>query len=103
MKLIKLDAIDSTNDFLKGMSAKQELENYTVVTAENQTKGKGQMGSVWNSEKSKNLIMSVFVKDLLVGIDGIYQLNIATALAVIQVLKTFDIKNLSIREIVPPQ
>lgn len=97
MKLIKLDAIDSTNDFLKGMSAKQELENYTVVTAENQTKGKGQMGSVWNSEKSKNLIMSVFVKDLLVGIDGIYQLNIATALAVIQVLKTFDIKNLSIK------
>jgi len=70
MKLIKLDAIDSTNDFLKGMSAKQELENYTVVTAENQTKGKGQMGSVWNSEKYKNLIMSVFVKDLLVGIDG---------------------------------
>jgi len=97
MKLIKLDAIDSTNDFLKGMSAKQELENYTVVTAENQTKGKGQMGSVWNSEKSKNLIMSVFVKDLLIGVEGIYQLNVATALAVIQVLKTFDIKNLSIK------
>jgi len=97
MKLIKLDAIDSTNDFLKGMSAKQELENYTVVTAENQTKGKGQMGAVWNSEKSKNLIMSVFVKDLLIGVEGIYQLNVATALAVIQVLKTFDIKNLSIK------
>ena len=97
MKLIKLDAIDSTNDFLKGMSAKQELENYTVVTAENQTKGKGQMGSVWNSEKSKNLIMSVFIKDLLVGVEGIYQLNVATALAIIQVLKTFDIKNLSIK------
>lgn len=97
MKLIKLDAIDSTNDFLKGMSAKQELENYTVVTAENQTKGKGQMGSVWNSEKSKNLIMSVFIKDLLVGVEEIYQLNVATALAVIQVLKTFGIKNLSIK------
>lgn len=97
MKLIKLDAIDSTNDFLKGLSTSQELENYTVVTAENQTKGRGQMGAVWNSEKSKNLIMSVFVKDLLVGIEGIYQLNIATALAIIEVLKTFEIQNLSIK------
>jgi BirA family biotin operon repressor/biotin-[acetyl-CoA-carboxylase] ligase len=97
MKLIKLDAIDSTNDFLKGLSTTQELENFTVVTAENQTKGRGQMGAIWNSEKSKNLIMSVFVKDLLVGVQGIYQFNIATALAIVQVLKTFNIKDLSIK------
>ncbi len=97
MKLIKLDAIDSTNDFLKALSASQELENFTVVTAENQTKGRGQMGAVWNSEKSKNLIMSVFVKGLLVGVEEIYQLNIATALALLQVLKGLGIKNLSIK------
>jgi BirA family transcriptional regulator, biotin operon repressor / biotin---[acetyl-CoA-carboxylase] ligase len=97
MRLIKLDAIDSTNSFLKGLSITQELENFTTVTAENQTKGRGQMGAVWNSERSKNLIMSVYVKDLLVGIESIYELNIATALAVAQVLKTFDIKNLSIK------
>jgi hypothetical protein len=30
MKVIKLDAIDSTNDF-KGLSNKQELENFTIV------------------------------------------------------------------------
>ncbi|MES2238822.1 MAG: biotin--[acetyl-CoA-carboxylase] ligase [Bacteroidota bacterium] len=97
MKLIKLDAIDSTNDFLKALAVTQELENFTVVTAENQTKGKGQMGAIWNSEKSKNLIMSIFVKDLLVSADGIYNLNIATALAVVQVLKTFEIPDLRIK------
>ncbi|MEL1241409.1 biotin--[acetyl-CoA-carboxylase] ligase [Flavobacterium flavipallidum] len=97
MKVIKLDAIDSTNDFLKGLSATEELENYTVVTAENQTKGRGQMGAVWESEKSKNLIMSVFVKDLAIKLDDIYQLNVATALAVVQVLKTYDIEDLSIK------
>ena len=97
MKLIKLDAIDSTNDFLKGLASSQELENFTVVTAENQTKGKGQMGAVWNSEKSKNLIMSVFVKDLVVNPEGIYNLNIAAALAVVQVLKTFEIQHISIK------
>ena len=97
MKLIKLDAIDSTNDFLKGLSATDELENFTVVTAENQTKGRGQMGTVWNSEKSKNLIMSVFIKDLLVSAEEIYNFNVATALAIIEVLKTYKIQNLSIK------
>ena len=63
MKLIKLDAIDSTNEFLKGISTQQNTENFTVVTAENQTNGKGQRGAVWNSEVGKNLIMSVLVKD----------------------------------------
>jgi BirA family biotin operon repressor/biotin-[acetyl-CoA-carboxylase] ligase len=61
MKLIKLDAIDSTNEFLKSLSSQQEPENFTVVTAENQTKGKGQMGAVWSSEVGKNLIMKSFL------------------------------------------
>ncbi len=97
MKLIKLDAIDSTNDFLKGLASKQNLENFTVVTAESQSKGKGQMGAVWTSEKSKNLIMSVLVKDVLCNIDSIFNLNIAVSLAVISVLEKYQIPKLSIK------
>jgi BirA family biotin operon repressor/biotin-[acetyl-CoA-carboxylase] ligase len=97
MKVIKLDAIDSTNEFLKGLSNKQELENFTVVTAENQTKGKGQMGAVWASEVGKNLIMSILVRDFLSDICEIYNLNIAISLAVIDVLETYKIPDLSIK------
>ncbi|WP_192500882.1 biotin--[acetyl-CoA-carboxylase] ligase [Flavobacterium sp. PL002] len=97
MKLIKLDAIDSTNDFLKGLVNKQYLENFTIVSAESQTKGKGQMGSVWVSEKGKNLTMSVFVKDSLTVLNQIYSLNIAVALAIVQALETFEIPQLSIK------
>ena len=97
MKLIKLDAIDSTNEFLKGLSNKQELENLTVVTAEYQTKGKGQMGAVWTSEASKNLTMSILVKDFLLDICQIYNLNIVVSLAVITVLEKFKIPDLSIK------
>ena len=97
MKLIKLDAIDSTNEFLKGLSNKQELENFTVVTAENQTKGKGQMGAVWASEMGKNLILSVLVKDFLSDICQIYDLNIIASLAVIDALEWYNIPNLSIK------
>ena len=97
MKVIKLDAIDSTNEFLKGLAYKQELKNFTVVTAENQTNGKGQMGAVWSSEASKNLTMSILVKDFLVDICEIYNLNIVVSLSVISVLEALKIPNLSIK------
>jgi len=97
MNLIKLDAIDSTNDFLKVLSKKQVVENFTVVVARNQTKGKGQMGSTWDSESGKNLIMSVLIKDVLKDVGEIYHLNVAIALSVVQLLKEFDLPKLSIK------
>lgn len=97
MKLIKLDAIDSTNEFLKGLSSNSDLENFTVVTAENQTKGKGQMGSVWVSEPSKNLIMSVLIKNFLLNSNQIFNINIVTSISVIQALEIMKIPDLSIK------
>ncbi|MEO8239430.1 MAG: biotin--[acetyl-CoA-carboxylase] ligase [Flavobacterium sp.] len=97
MKLIKLDAIDSTNDFLKALSSKDELDNFTVVTTENQTKGKGQMGSKWQSESGKNLIMSVLVKDFLYDNEQVFNLSIIVSLTVIETLKSLDIPDLCIK------
>ena len=97
MKLIKLDAIDSTNEFLKGLSSNQTLENFTVVSAESQTKGKGQMGSVWDSEPSKNLIMSVLIKNFTTNINQIFDINIVVSVSIIQVLERLNIPELSIK------
>ncbi len=97
MKLIKLDAIDSTNEFLKGLSNNQYVENFTVVTAENQTKGKGQMGFMWVSDPGKNLIMSVLVKVFLMDSNCIFDINIAVSVSVIQALETLNIPELSIK------
>ena len=97
MQLVKLDAIDSTNDFLKDLTRQQEVENFTVVTAENQTKGKGQMGANWNSEIGKNLIMSILVKKFLLDSKEIFKLNIVVSLAVIRSLEGLQIPNLSIK------
>ncbi|WP_366182750.1 biotin--[acetyl-CoA-carboxylase] ligase [Flavobacterium ovatum] len=97
MKLIKLNAIDSTNDFLKALIIKEKVENFTVVTTERQTNGKGQMGSIWETEEGKNLIMSVFVKDSISGVDEIFNLNVTVAVSIIQALETFKIPQLSIK------
>jgi BirA family transcriptional regulator, biotin operon repressor / biotin---[acetyl-CoA-carboxylase] ligase len=97
MRLIKLSAIDSTNDFLKELSKQDVLENFTTVVAENQTKGKGQMGAVWVSESGKNLIMSVLVKDVIKNADEVFHLNVAISVSIISVLDTLQLPNLAIK------
>ena len=97
MKLIKLDAIDSTNDFLKGLSQRENLENYTAVTAKTQTKGRGQRGAIWNSESGKNLIASILINNSIQKNTLIFDLNVIVTISVIEALKSFKISNLKIK------
>jgi len=97
MQIIKLDTINSTNDFLKQFALDNLLQNFTVIVANNQTNGKGQMGEYWHAEPGKNLTCSVLVKDLLIHKNSIFILNKAVALAVLYTLKYFKIANLAIK------
>ena len=81
MQLIKLDAIDSTNDFLKALARSKPLENYTTVLAHRQTNGKGQRGARWLSEPGSNLIMSVLIQNDLVPTAAVFHLNVAVAIS----------------------
>ena len=97
MNIIKLSAINSTNDYLKQITATRYVENFTVVCAESQTAGKGQMGSVWTVQPGKNLTFSVLVKDLLLEVNGIFNLNVAVAVSIVEALDAFNIPRLSIK------
>lgn len=97
MNIIKLDAIPSTNDFLKEKLSKQFLDNFTVVVAENQTQGRGQMGAKWENEAGKNLTFSVLIKDLLLDVTSVFNLNVAVTVSIIEALQEFQIPNLSIK------
>jgi BirA family biotin operon repressor/biotin-[acetyl-CoA-carboxylase] ligase len=62
-----------------------------------QTKGKGQRGAVWISEASKNLIISVLVNDFIKEAYRMFDINIVTSFAVIEVLDELNIPGLSIK------
>ncbi|MBL4642572.1 MAG: biotin--[acetyl-CoA-carboxylase] ligase [Flavobacteriaceae bacterium] len=97
MKIIKLDAIDSTNSFLKELAQNSSLENYTIVTTKEQKKGRGQMGTQWVSEPNKNLLCSVYVAfDKFPVADKVF-LNYAVSLAVIYALEKFNVPKLAIK------
>ena len=70
MKLIELEEVDSTNDYLK--REYQNLPMQTCVTAKYQTKGRGRNGHVWESHANENLIMSFLFKDFIFLIPEIY-------------------------------
>ncbi len=97
MYLIKLDAIDSTNEFLKKMARSQKVNNFTVVVANQQTKGKGQMGTNWASQSGKNLTFSVLIQDFVTNDATIFDLNVACSMAILSVLKRFEISTLTLK------
>ncbi len=97
MKLFKLDAINSTNTYLRQLSKKKETKNWTVVSAEYQTTGRGQVNTKWVSDKGKNLIFSVLINyDSLIIQDQFY-LNSAISLGIYHTLLKYNLPKLKIK------
>ena len=97
MYIIKLDAIDSTNTYLKGMCAANIPKDYTVVMTESQTVGRGQMGTQWQAEKGKNLTVSVFKELSGFELENQFYISMVVSLAINRTLKTFKIPQLRIK------
>ncbi|WP_452601907.1 biotin--[acetyl-CoA-carboxylase] ligase [Pontimicrobium sp. MEBiC06410] len=97
MRIIKLDAIDSTNTFLKGISSEGTIEDYTVVVTKKQTNGRGQMGTVWNSEAFKNLTFSVYKTHINIKLEQQFYISIVTALSLVKTLKTLGVNKIQIK------
>ena len=58
--IIKLDAITSTNDWLKKKYHENECLDGDLIWANEQTMGRGQKNNSWLSEPGKNLTFSFF-------------------------------------------
>ena len=97
MHIIKLPAIDSTNSYLKELTAKQTVESFTVVVAENQTNGRGQRGANWEVESGKNLTFSILIKDVLLTFEEVFNLNVVVAVSLFQAFSKLKIPNLAIK------
>ncbi len=97
MYIIKLDATDSTNTYLKAMTAVTLPKDYTVVVTESQTKGRGQMGTLWQAETGKNLTTSVFKKVPYLKIEHQFYISMLVSLAVCKALKTMKIPQVRIK------
>lgn len=78
---IHLNETESTNTFLRTFKAEEE-HRFTLVTATNQTGGRGQRGNSWESEPGKNVVFSLLVHPRFVNPLEVFCLSEAIALAV---------------------
>lgn len=97
MFIIKLDAIGSTNSFLKEYVKEHHPDNFTTVVAETQTQGRGQMGTNWESEKGKNLTFSIFIKKIILNPQNIFDLNCIITTSILRVLVSYNLPDLFVK------
>ncbi len=97
MQIIKLNATDSTNLYLKELMGSKTLEDYTIVVTDEQISGRGQMGTKWESKPFKNLTFSILKNLNSREFTNPFALNICVSLAIYQLLNKLNIPDLSIK------
>jgi len=89
MNIIKLNAIDSTNSYLKKLATETLIESYTVVVAKFQTAGRGQVGSKWVSANGKNLTFSILVNFNNFKAEHQFYLSMVVSLSILNTVKNY--------------
>ena len=60
--IIRLDETDSTNRYMQQLLAERTLPEGSLVVADFQTAGKGQVGNSWEAERGANLLFSLLLR-----------------------------------------
>lgn len=87
-RMIELDEVDSTNNFLRRFGAPGD-RRMTLVTTEFQSAGRGAATNKWESARGENLLFSLRVMPTALPIRRMFAISEAAALAVKAALNAF--------------
>ena len=97
MEIIKLNATNSTNTYLKNLLKEKPVKDLSCIWALSQTQGRGQQGAKWISEPGKNLTFSVLKKFENLPSEYHFLLNMEVSLAIFRALKKLYIPDLAVK------
>jgi BirA family transcriptional regulator, biotin operon repressor / biotin---[acetyl-CoA-carboxylase] ligase len=80
--LIHLKTADSTNSYATELLRQISPLDGTVIYTFNQLNGRGQRGSLWESERGKNIAMSIVLKPSFIAVEEQFILSKIAAIAV---------------------
>ena len=95
-KIIRFKDVESTNLCAKEYVENNKVDLPVVFTTDFQTNGRGYPPNIWDSERGKNLLISIALNSSI-NLSEIFNLNIITSLSLIDLLEDFNISNLSIK------
>ncbi len=87
----------STNTELKSLIALKCLAEYSVVITAEQTKGKGQAGNSWESEKNANLTFSLLLRPSFLEPHLQFYISKIVSLAIVDTLQYYTDEKVSIK------
>lgn len=90
MNHIHLESVDSTNSYVA--RNRRELATLTMVTAGEQTSGRGQRGNTWESAPGKNLTFSMIWKPENYPVRRQFLISEAVALAIVATLGDYGVE-----------
>lgn len=85
--VIRLDVVDSTNNYAAMLINETNVVNGTTILAKNQTNGRGQKGNNWYVEPNSNLTFSFILNQISVKVDEQFQISKWIAVSLVQFLK----------------
>ena len=86
-------SLSSTNTYATELLSKSNPVEGTVILTYNQTAGRGQIGSKWESAPDKNVSMSVILHPKFLAVSEQFNLNVAVSLAI------FDAVSLYVKDV----
>ncbi|MCG9970832.1 biotin--[acetyl-CoA-carboxylase] ligase [Christiangramia crocea] len=97
MRIIKVDAIDSTNSFVRKFYEGNNDFDPVCVRAIRQTRGRGQRGSSWQSKAGENLTFSILYPQKKLNVSRHFLLSATISLAVLEVLEELGLPELKVK------
>lgn len=79
----------STNDQAFDLIRAGKASEGTIVITDHQTRGKGQRGNTWETEKGQNLTFSLILKPSILDVSEQFSLNMAVSNAIFNLLKDY--------------
>lgn len=91
LKILKFKELSSTNNYATNYIKSNKPDSSVLIWADYQTKGKGQMGNAWESEKNTNLTFSIILLTENIAVDCHFLISKAAALSIIALLEQYKL------------
>lgn len=90
-KIIRLDTVDSTNNYTANLMKEAKIVHGTVIMADEQTSGRGQRGAIWSSDAGENILLSVYLTPDNLSVEEQVVLTYVTSISIVNLLEKIGI------------
>lgn len=90
-KIIRLESVDSTNNYTANLIKEGNITHGTVILAVEQFEGRGQRNAEWLANPGENLTISIFLDRVNLSVGNQFDLTKVIALSVVDYLQSVGI------------